>query len=128
MKPLAYWRGERYVYGKPDHYTGPVLVAPIKEVIRIPEEPVMPLGKRKRGISRIRSRSRGVEADEDFIPPALPVENPEEGWDDRTEAKCVVLQYKTMQEVERRKWLPPRAALFQTTPVRYCVDCEDGSA
>ena len=64
------------------------------------EEPAMRLGKRKRGISCVRSRSRDVEADEDVIPPVLHVENPEDGWDNRTEAKCVVLQYKTMREVE----------------------------
>jgi centromere protein C len=39
-----------------------------------------------------------------MIPPALPVENPEEGWDDGTKPQCVVLQYKTLQEVERRKF------------------------
>jgi len=35
-------------------------------------------------------------------PPALPVVNPEEGWDDKTEAKCVILHYTTRKEVERR--------------------------
>ena len=39
---------------------------------------------------------------EDEIPPALPVVNPEEGWDDKTEAKCIVLHYTTREEVERR--------------------------
>ena len=36
------------------------------------------------------------------IPHALPAVNPEEGWDDQTEAKCVVLHYTTREEVERR--------------------------
>ncbi len=103
LKPLAWWRGERYVYGRKEDQTGPVLVPPIKEIIRIPEEVPVPLGgKRKRTSSRLRSRSRGVEPDQEEIPPALPVVNPEEGWDDKTEAKCVVLRYTTREEVERR--------------------------
>lgn len=95
------------MYGRPEGPIGPVLVPPIREVIRIPEEPAKPLGgvKRKRGTSRARSRSRSkLEPKEDEIPPALPVENPEEGWDDGTDSKCLVLHFKTQEEVERRKF------------------------
>lgn len=116
------------MYGRPTGYSGPVLVPPIREIIRIPEEPVMPLAaKRKRRTSRTRSKSRGIE-NEDMIPPPLPVENPEEGWDDRTESKCVVLHYSTREEVERRKLPQPSSLIFKSTLLRYCVDCKDGGA
>ena len=42
------------------------------------------------------------EAADDVIPPALPVVDPEEGWDDKTEAKCTVIHYTSKEEVERR--------------------------
>ena len=80
-------------------YSGPVLVPPIKEVIRIPEEHVPLSKKRKRLSTHRRSRSRSIEFAEDEIPPAV---NPEEGWDDETDAKCIVLHCTTGQEVERR--------------------------
>ena len=55
----------------------------------------MPFGtKRKRGFSRARSQSKTTEV----------VLNPEEGWDDKTEAKCTVIHFTTKQEVERREW------------------------
>ena len=50
----------------------------------------------------MRSQSRALEAVEDVIPPALPVVNPEEGWDDKTEAKCTVIHFTSKEEVERR--------------------------
>jgi centromere protein C len=102
-RPLEYWRGERLVYGRTRN-SGPILVPQIKEIIRIPKEVPVPLGaKRKRSATaRPRSHSRALEAAEDSIPPALPVVNPEEGWDDNTEAKCTVIHFTTKEEVERR--------------------------
>ena len=75
----------------------------IKEIIRIPKEDSLPLGtKRKRGSTRARSQSKVVEAVESVIPPALPVVDPEEGWDENTEAKCTVIHFTSREEVERR--------------------------
>ncbi|KAF9053118.1 Mif2/CENP-C like-domain-containing protein [Panaeolus papilionaceus] len=101
FKPLEWWRGERYVYGRTVG-SGPVLVPQIKEIVRIPKEPPPQLGGSKRKRSRARSKSKTVEDGVYDIPPARPVENPEEGWDDATEAKCVVLHYTTQEEVTRR--------------------------
>ena len=96
-KPLEYWRGEKLVYGRTSH-TGPILVPQIKEIIRIPKGVSVPLGtKRKRGSTRARSQSK-VEAVEVNIPRV----DPEEGWDDDTEAKCTVIHYTSKEEVERR--------------------------
>jgi centromere protein C len=102
-RPLEYWRGERLVYGR-THNSGSILVPQIKEIIRIPKEIPVPFGvKRKRSTTRQRSHSRTLEAVEGAIPPALPVVNPEEGWDDQTEAKCTVIHFSTKEEVERRQ-------------------------
>ena len=102
-KPLEYWRGEKLVYGR-THHSGPILVPQIKEIIRIPKEVPVPLrAKRKRGAStRARSQSKTLTAVEDPIPPALPVVDPEAGWDDDTEAKCTVIHFTTREEVDRR--------------------------
>jgi len=92
------------VYGKTSS-SGRVLVAPIKEIVRIPKDTPLPLGaKRKRGSTRPRSRSRALP-EEEVIPPALPVSNPEEGWDDETTTLYTVLRYTDRQEVERRRSL-----------------------
>jgi len=78
-------------------------VPQIKEIIRITREVFVPLGtKRKRGSTRARSQTKMSEAADDVIPPALPVVDPEEGWDDKTEAKCTVIHYTSKEEVERR--------------------------
>ncbi|KAG5652126.1 hypothetical protein H0H81_006202 [Sphagnurus paluster] len=95
-KPLEYWRGEKLVYGRGERAgTGLVLVPPIREIVRIPKEEPEPLGKRKR--SRARSKSKALEEVK-----VVPITNPEEGWDDDTEPHCVVLDYETNEEVERR--------------------------
>ena len=100
-KPLEYWRGEKLVYGRTNH-SASILVPQVKEIIRIPKEASVPLGsKRKRGSTRARSQSK-VERVEGVIPPALPVLDPEEGWDDDTEAKCTVIHFTSQEEVERR--------------------------
>jgi centromere protein C len=43
-----------------------------------------------------------MERVEGVIPPALPVVNPEESWDNDTEAKCTVTHFTSKEEVERR--------------------------
>lgn len=75
----------------------------VKEIVRIPRDVPTPFGtKRKRSVTHARSQSKALEAVEDEIPPALPVVNPEEGWDDDTKAKCTVVHFTTREEVERR--------------------------
>ena len=72
-----------------------ILVPQIKEIIRIPQEPVRPLGKagkRKRGAG-IRGKSKGGDTPFD----------PEEGWDENTPTNATVIDYDTQDEVSRRK-------------------------
>ncbi|KAF8625576.1 hypothetical protein AX15_005298 [Amanita polypyramis BW_CC] len=95
IKPLEWWRGERYIYGRGES-KGPILVPPVKEIMRIPKEPVVPLGtKRKRSSARGRSKSKAIEQ-----PPVM--YNPEEGWDDSTSDTCVVLDYPSGKEKLRQ--------------------------
>ncbi|KAF8630435.1 hypothetical protein AX17_005412 [Amanita inopinata Kibby_2008] len=94
IKPLEWWRGERYVYGRAGA-RGPVMVPPIKEIMRIPKEQPMPLGAKRRRTGRGRSKSKAVEQ------PAV-LYNPEEGWDDDTPDKCMVLEYPGNEERLRR--------------------------
>ncbi|EGN95716.1 hypothetical protein SERLA73DRAFT_186900 [Serpula lacrymans var. lacrymans S7.3] len=82
-QPLEYWRQERVKYGRRD--SGVTLVPQIKEIIRVPKEPIVTLGK----VSKKRKR------------PSNP-KNPEEGWDDNTETMGIVKDYVTGEEVERR--------------------------
>ena|SRR6266576_1872216 len=98
IKPLEWWRGERYVYGRDrSNSSGPVFVPPIKEIMRIPKEPAVPLGsKHKRSSARMRSKSRVIEQ-----PPV--VYNPEEGWDDNTSEQGKILDYPSGQEKMRRE-------------------------
>jgi centromere protein C len=102
-KPLEWWRGEKLVYGRPHGHTsssGLVLVPPIREIIRIPKEPPQPLGtKRKRTGGRGRSKSK---AEKEVQLKIVPVENPEEGWDEETDPHCTVLNYPAKEEVMRR--------------------------
>lgn len=101
------------MYGKTTS-TGRVLVAPIKEIVRIPKDTPLPLGaKRKRGSTRPRSRSRALP-EEEVIPPALAVVNPEEGWDDETTTVYTVLRYTDREEAERR-----RSSVFQFVSISY---------
>ncbi|TEB18934.1 hypothetical protein FA13DRAFT_1744891 [Coprinellus micaceus] len=104
IKPLEYWRGERVVYGRPDFsQVDPVKVLPIpqiREIIRIPKEPAVPLGKRKRGHSQ-RARSKTAEPGGPHSKNNVRF-NPEDGWDDETPSNATVLDYRTGNEVERR--------------------------
>jgi centromere protein C len=79
-----------------------VLVPPIREIIRIPKEPPEPLGgKRKRAGTGGRGRSKSKVVEEVQVK-IIPVENPEEGWDDETDPHCTVLDYPAIEEVVRR--------------------------
>ena len=93
MEPLAWWRGEKYVYGRTDDH--PILVPQIKEIIRIrvPAEP--PLGGRKKASSRKRKPMSGS---------AMTPEpsNPEQGWDAETNGVIQVLSFPDKELVERR--------------------------
>lgn len=91
-----------------------MLVPPIREIIRIPKEEPEPLGsKRKRNGGRGRSKSKATE---EVQVKMVPVDNPEEGWDDETDPYCTVLDYPTREEVRRR------ACIFGTFLVRIESD------
>ncbi|KAJ6622951.1 Mif2/CENP-C like-domain-containing protein [Mycena sp. CBHHK59/15] len=104
-EPLEWWRLEKVVFGRREPGDSPRLVPHIKEIVRIPKEPVVPLGKQ--GRSRRRSRStpaangKVVEKVVEKIV-EVPVSNPEEGWDDDTETQAVVKDYRTGLDVTRR--------------------------
>ncbi|KAJ7770203.1 Mif2/CENP-C like-domain-containing protein [Mycena maculata] len=105
-KPLDWWRLEKVVFGR-NPSDGPILVPQIKEIIRIPKEPVVPLGKKSR--SRRRSRSTPVpngrvveKIVEKIVEVPVDNANPEEGWDDETETQAVVKTYRTGEDVTRR--------------------------
>ncbi|KAJ3791284.1 Mif2/CENP-C like-domain-containing protein [Lentinula aff. detonsa] len=89
IKPLEWWRNEKYVYERPTH--GTVLVPHIKEIIRIPEEPKEPLGKHAK---RKRGRSKTVQLSDQ--------PNPEEGWDHNTNSVVTVMDWKTKEPKEKR--------------------------
>ncbi len=103
--PLAYWRLEKVVYGRPG--SGPCLVPSIREIHRIPEVKSEPLGaKRRKGGVRKKSSRNSATAEPEPEPEQVLVYDPEEGWDDETDPHCTVLEYGEYgQEVERREWL-----------------------
>ncbi|KZT23972.1 hypothetical protein NEOLEDRAFT_1068473 [Neolentinus lepideus HHB14362 ss-1] len=110
--PLDWWRLEKVVYGRREN--GVTYVPHIKEIIRLPKEPVQLLGAAGRK-ARKRRTSRAKSGTADPEPEEVPNPNPEEGWDDQTEPKGTTVDYVTKQEVERRiaytaKMLEPRAA------------------
>ncbi|TCD64256.1 hypothetical protein EIP91_004325 [Steccherinum ochraceum] len=94
--PLDWWRLEKVVYGRRE--SGPCLVPNIKEIHRVPKEEVVPLGskRRKRMKSRGKSATRSVEPEE-IVP-----YNPEEGWDDDTPDRGMVIDYETELEQDKR--------------------------
>ncbi|KAJ6480813.1 Mif2/CENP-C like-domain-containing protein [Mycena vitilis] len=109
IAPLDWWRGEKVEFGR-DHSSASerILVPRIRAIIRIPADPVVPLGKRGRS-ARKRSRSAsaapkgGVKVVEKIIERVVEgTANPEEGWDDETETVAVVKSWPGDQEVTRR--------------------------
>ncbi|KAI0320706.1 Mif2/CENP-C like-domain-containing protein [Amylostereum chailletii] len=98
-KPLAWWRNEKVVYGRRE--TGTSFVPVIKEVVRVREEPHLPLGKAGK---RKRSKAPRSQSHANDDPSA--VYNPEEGWDEQTPLTGVVLDWHTGEEVQRRLAFP----------------------
>ncbi|EEB87204.1 hypothetical protein MPER_15542, partial [Moniliophthora perniciosa FA553] len=100
-KPLQYWRNEKVVYGRPSRQSEHILVPHIKEIIRIPEEPVEPLGKRRKRSTRSRSRALGGGTATP-APSDDPDDFPEKGWDDDTPERGLVIDWRTKELVEKR--------------------------
>lgn len=106
-KPLEWWRQEKVVYGRRE--SGVTLVPQIKEIIRIPKEPPKPLGQagKKGRAGSVRAKTRELKTP---VP-----SNPEEGWDEKTLADGVVLDFLTREPVKRRiiqtaRMFEPRSA------------------
>ncbi|KAF9268341.1 hypothetical protein L218DRAFT_853608, partial [Marasmius fiardii PR-910] len=89
-KPLQFWRNEKVVYGRPTHKNGQILVPHIREIVRIPEDPVEPLGKKRKRATRSRSRAPD------------PGGFPEEGWDIDSSEHGSVIDWKTKELIEKR--------------------------
>jgi centromere protein C len=67
------------------------LVPPIKAILRVPQDPVGPLGKKHK-----KRRGKSITVDPESAP------FPEAGWDKDTEAFGHVVDYITNEEVSRR--------------------------
>ncbi|KAK7047302.1 mitotic fidelity of chromosome transmission-related protein [Paramarasmius palmivorus] len=98
-KPLQYWRNEKVVYGRPKTQKGQILVPHIKEIIRIPEDPVEPFSKKRKRSTRSRSRVPAASA---TPAPHDPDDFPEKGWDDDTSERGLVIDWRTKELVEKR--------------------------
>lgn len=94
-KPLDWWRNEKVVYGRRE--SGLQFVPVIKEIRRIPQEEPQPLGAKYRRKRKARSKSKTAE------PEPVLIYNPEEGWDDQTEPRGIVVEYPSGNEVEKRE-------------------------
>ncbi|KAJ7785816.1 Mif2/CENP-C like-domain-containing protein [Mycena metata] len=117
QRPLAFWRGEKYVYA-PREPGQKRLIPYIQDIIRIDEEPPMP---RRAGSKRKRARARSSTAPEtEIIEREVVVEidasNPEAGWDDDTSPTAVVLDYHTAANVTRR--VAFTAKMFDPKPAK----------
>ncbi|KAJ7193796.1 Mif2/CENP-C like-domain-containing protein [Mycena pura] len=118
IAPLEWWRNEKYEFGGREPDGGPVLVPRIKAVIRIPSEPVVPLGSKRRSRRRASTAARKneqVKIVEKIVEVQVDHANPEEGWDDETETQVAVTAYPRDDEVTRRiaftaKMFKPTAA------------------
>jgi len=99
---LDWWRLEKVVYGtdydedqgndREDNSDKPItLVPPIKAILRVPQEPVEPLGKKHK-----KRRGKSVTVDPETAP------FPEAGWDKDTEAFGHVVDFATKDEIRRR--------------------------
>ncbi|ESK84035.1 centromeric dna binding protein [Moniliophthora roreri MCA 2997] len=108
-KPLQYWRNEKVIYGRPSHKDGQILVPHIKEIVRIPEEPVEPLSKKRKRTTKSRSRppDSGQAQSRD------PNDFPEKGWDDDTMERGQVIDWRTRELVEKRLACLSKNVTFQ---------------
>ena len=99
---MEWWRLEKVVYGadydeEQDDDTEDeggkaiTLVPPIKAILRVPQDPVEPLGKKHK-----RRRAKSVTVDPEYPP------FPEAGWDKDTQQFGHVLDYVTKEEVKRK--------------------------
>ncbi|KAJ7766613.1 Mif2/CENP-C like-domain-containing protein [Mycena metata] len=116
--PVEWWRNEQVQFGRSDPTDGHILIPPLKEVIRLPKEPVVPLGKHARGKRKtsVKPVSKGgvkiVEGKRTVhVEGAV---NPEEGWDDETESQAVVKAYPGNEDVTRR--IAFTAKMFSPVP------------
>lgn len=92
-EPLEWWRCEKVVYGRRD--PGKLSYVPtIKEIVRIPKDPPKPFGAAHKGKRSTAPRSKTEET--------VTVDNPEEGWDEKTPTNGVVIDWFTGNEVSRR--------------------------
>ncbi|KAF7306529.1 CENP-C-C domain-containing protein [Mycena indigotica] len=97
--PLEYWRGEHIVYA-PRDLSQPRQVPHIKEIVRVPKEPVKPLSKRKTGHApRSQSRTQIVEKE---VIVEVNKGNPEAGWDDDTDTQAMVVDFLSGEQIMRR--------------------------
>ena len=99
---MDWWRLEKVVYGadhdededdgEEDEGDRPItLVPPIKAIIRVPQDPVEPLGKKHK---KRRGKSVTVDPESALFP--------ETGWDKDTEPYGHVMDYATQKEVKRK--------------------------
>ena len=99
---MDWWRLEKVVYGanhdedqdddEEDEERKPIhLVAPIKAILRLPQDPVEPLGKKHK---KRRGKSVTVDPESGLFPEA--------GWDKDTEAFGHVVDFVTKEEIRRR--------------------------
>lgn len=96
-KPLEWWRCEKVVYGRRD--SGTSYVPTIKEIHRIPKEEAQPLGAKHRRKRPPRSKSKTVDDAQSAL-----VYNPEEGWDEDTQAEAPIIDWKSKDEVLKRTY------------------------
>ena len=85
------------VYGRRD--SGTSYVPTIKEIHRIPKEEAQPLGAKHRRKRPPRSKSKTVDDAQSAL-----VYNPEEGWDEDTQAEAPIIDWKSKDEVLKRTY------------------------
>ncbi|EPS94770.1 hypothetical protein FOMPIDRAFT_1169346 [Fomitopsis schrenkii] len=107
-KPLEWWRCEKVVYGRRE--SGTSYVPTIKEIHRIPKEEPQPLGAKHRRKRPPRSQSKAGDDAQGAL-----VYNPEEGWDEDTQAEAPIIDWRSKDEVLKRiaftaKMVTPKAA------------------
>ncbi|KAJ7069471.1 Mif2/CENP-C like-domain-containing protein [Mycena amicta] len=112
IPPLEWWRLEKYEYGprEENEGSGPLLVPHIRAIVRVPKEPVVPLGGAKRRRRRASSstpappKGKGkVQIVEKIVEVHVDTANPEEGWDDETDTQALVNGYPNGGEQVMRR-------------------------